>query len=67
MNLNFSYEFSASRFSFDNFEQLQAYVTIDNAADKTPDFFSGTGPGGVNPTYFSGLGRQYRLGVRMQF
>ena len=67
LNLNFSYDFSSSRFSFDNFEELQAYITIDNAANKTPDFFSGTGPGGVNATYFSGLGRQYRLGVRMQF
>ena len=50
LNLNFSYDFSSSRFSFDNFEELQAYITIDNAANKTPDFFSGTGPGGVYAT-----------------
>ena len=67
LNVNLSYDFSRSRFSFDRFEELQAYFNIENIGDRVPDFFSGTGSGGVNTTYFSGMGRQYRLGVRMQF
>jgi hypothetical protein len=67
LNVNFSYDFSASRFSFDRFEQLQTYFNIENIGDRIPDFFSGTSAGGINATYFSGMGRQYRLGVRMQF
>jgi outer membrane receptor protein involved in Fe transport len=67
LNLNFNYDFSRSRFQFDRFESLSVYVDIDNAADRIPDFFSGTNAGGLNTTYFSGLGRQYNLGVRMEF
>jgi hypothetical protein len=67
LNVNLAYDFSASRFSFDRFRELSAYINIENIGDRTPGFFSGTGPGGINPTYFSGIGRQYRMGVRMQF
>jgi outer membrane receptor protein involved in Fe transport len=67
LNVNLSYDFSASRFSFDRFEQLQTYLNITNIGNRTPDFFSGTSAGGVNATYFNGMGRQYALGVRMQF
>ena len=67
LNVNLSYDFSASRFSFDRFEQLQTYFNIENIGNRIPDFFSGTGAGGINTTYFSGMGRQYRVGVRMQF
>jgi hypothetical protein len=67
LNVNLSYDFSASRFSFDRFEQLQTYINIENIGNRTPDFFSGTSAGGVNATYFNGMGRQYRLGVRLQF
>ena len=67
LNVNIAYDFSRSRLSFDRFEQLQAYLNIENIGDRTPDFFSGTSAGGVNATYFNGMGRQYRLGLRMQF
>jgi outer membrane receptor protein involved in Fe transport len=67
LNLNFEYNFSRSRLSFERFESLSAYFNITNVADRIPDFFSGNAAGGVNSTYFSGLGRQYRMGVRMQF
>jgi hypothetical protein len=67
LNVNVGYDFSASRFSFDRFEELQVYLNVENIGDRVPDFFSGTGAGGINTTYFSGMGRQYRLGMRMQF
>ena len=67
LNLNFQYNFSRSRFAFDRFEDLSAYINIDNVGDRVPGFFSGSGAGGINTTFFSGLGRQYRMGVRMQF
>jgi outer membrane receptor protein involved in Fe transport len=67
LNLNFNYDFSRSRFQFDRFESLSVYMDVDNAGDRIPGFFSGTNAGGLNTTYFSGLGRQYNLGVRMEF
>jgi outer membrane receptor protein involved in Fe transport len=67
LNLNFNYDFSRSRFQFDRFESLSVYMDVDNAGDRIPDFFSGRNAGGLNTTYFSGLGRQYNLGVRMEF
>jgi hypothetical protein len=42
-------------------------MDVDNAGDRIPDFFSGRNAGGLNTTYFSGMGRQYNLGVRMEF
>jgi hypothetical protein len=66
LNLTMEYNFARSRFAFDRFESLSTYINVENAADRIPDFFSGSGPGGVNTTYFSGLGRQIRLGVRME-
>jgi outer membrane receptor protein involved in Fe transport len=67
LNLTFEYDFSRSGLSFDRFEALSVYMDIDNVGNRAPDFFSGTGAGGVNTTYFSGIGRQYELGVRMEF
>jgi hypothetical protein len=67
LNVNFTYDFARSRFNFDRFESLSGYLNIDNVGDRIPDFFSGSGAGGINTTFFSGLGRQYRVGVRMEF
>jgi iron complex outermembrane recepter protein len=68
LNLNFSYNFANSpRFQFGQFEDMTVFFNITNVADKTPDFFSGRGAGGVNTTYFSGMGRQFNLGMRMAF
>ncbi|HEX6993786.1 MAG TPA: TonB-dependent receptor plug domain-containing protein [Gammaproteobacteria bacterium] len=67
MNLNFSYDFARSPFAPRAFDGLSAFVNIENVGDRVPDFFSGNGPGGVNTTFFSGLGRQIRLGMRMEF
>jgi outer membrane receptor protein involved in Fe transport len=67
LNLNFEYDFSASRFSFDRFESLSVYMNIDNVADRIPDFLTGNATGAQNPTFFSVTGRTYRMGVRMQF
>ena len=67
LNLNFEYDFATSGLSFDRFNALSVYLNVENVANRTPDFFSGTGAGGVNTTYFSGIGREYRMGVRMQF
>jgi iron complex outermembrane recepter protein len=68
LNLNFSYDLaSAPRFNFSRFGDMTVFFNITNVADKTPDFFSGRGAGGVNTTYFSGMGRQFNLGARMQF
>ena len=67
LNLTFEYDFSASRFSFDRFESLSVYMDIDNATDKMPDRFTGNGTGAQNTTFFSIMGRTYRVGARMQF
>lgn len=67
LNVNLNYDFSRSRYSFDRFESLSVYLNIENIGDRVPNFFSGTGPGGINSTFFGALGRQYRMGVRMEF
>src|SRR5690606_15530284 len=68
LNLSFNYDFGRSRaLNFENFESLSAFINITNVGDRIPTFFSGTGPGGLNTTLFSGMGREYRLGVRMEF
>ena len=67
MNVNLRYDFSVSRLALDRFNGLQAFLNITNVGDRIPNFFSGTGPGGVNTTFFSGLGRQYEIGVEMKF
>ena len=67
LNLTFEYDFSSSRFSFDRFESLSVYMDIDNATDKMPDRFTGNGTGAQNSTFFSIMGRTYRVGARMQF
>jgi outer membrane receptor protein involved in Fe transport len=67
LNLTFEYDFASSRFSFDRFESLSVYMDIDNATDKMPDRFTGNGTGAQNTTFFSIMGRTYRVGARMSF
>lgn len=67
LNVNFNYDLARSRFAFDRFESLSVYLNVENIGDRIPNFFSGTGPGGVNTTFFGVMGRQYRTGVRMRF
>jgi outer membrane receptor protein involved in Fe transport len=67
LNLNFRYDFGLSNLGLDNFESLEAYFNITNVGDRVPDFYSGNGAGGINTTFFSGMGRQYELGVQMRF
>src|SRR5690606_38988240 len=68
LNLNFSYDFGRSRrMSLDRFESLNLFFNIDNVGDRVPTFFSGTGAGGISAALFSGRGRTYRAGVRMEF
>jgi len=67
LNLNFSYDFGRSRMQLDRFESLTAYVNIENVGDRIPTFISGTAAGGLNTALFSGFGRSYRMGVRMEF
>jgi hypothetical protein len=67
VNLNFEYDFSRSALSLDRFQSLSAYFNIDNVADKIPDYLTGNGTGAQNTTFFSVMGRTYRMGVRMQF
>lgn len=67
LNLNFEYDFARSGLSLDRFEGLSAFINIDNVGDKVPDYFTGNGTGAQNTTYFSVMGRTYRMGVRMQF
>jgi outer membrane receptor protein involved in Fe transport len=51
----------------ERFESLSVYFDIDNVADKVPEQFTGNGTGAQNTTFFSIMGRTYRLGARMQF
>ena len=51
----------------ENGEYCHFTKAVENIGDRTPDFFSGTGAGGINTSLYSGLGRQYRMGVRMEF
>jgi len=67
MNLNFNYDFARSRFAMDSFEGLSVFLNITNVGDRLPNFFSGRQAGGINTTYFSGMGREYNVGVRMEF
>ena len=67
INLNVSYDFARSRFDFGRFEALSIFLNIENAGDRIPSFFSGRNAGGLNTQYFSGLGRQFNLGARMEF
>jgi outer membrane receptor protein involved in Fe transport len=67
LNLNLRYDFNQSRLAVDRFNGLHAFLNITNVGDRIPNFFSGTGPGGINTTFFSVLGRQYELGVEMRF
>ena len=67
LNLNFRYDFGQSSLTLNRFNSLEAYLNITNVADRIPGFFSGTGAGGLNTAYFSGMGRQYQLGMQMRF
>ena len=67
VNLNFRYDFGRSRWAPEQFNSLAAYLNITNVGDRVPDFYSGYGAGGINTTFFSGMGRQIELGVQMSF
>jgi hypothetical protein len=67
LNVNIGYDFNQSGRALSRFNGLRAFLNITNVGDRVPDFFSGTGPGGVNTAFFSALGRQYDLGVEMRF
>lgn len=66
-SLTTNYNFAASRFAPDRWENLQLSLTIDNVFDKQPGFWSGGGTGGVNRRFFSSNGRTYRLNFRSAF
>lgn len=67
LNLNFEYDFARSAMQLDRFEGLSVFLNIDNVGDRVPDYFTGNGTGAQNNTYFSILGRTYRMGMRMTF
>ena len=45
---------------------LQVYGTINNLLDEEPPLI-GSGVGGTQPIFFDSIGRQYRVGLRMNF
>ncbi len=67
----------SSQYTFANLgavSSLQVFGVIDNLLDKKPPFASGAGAfglsngnGGTNATFYDGLGRMFRVGVRMNF
>jgi outer membrane receptor protein involved in Fe transport len=47
---------------------LSVYFKVDNVTDVDPPSAPQTGTGyGINPFLYDVLGRQYRVGARMQF
>ncbi len=66
-NTTISYNLGQSGFAPERFTDLNVSLRIDNVFDKQPNFWSGGGIGGVNTRFFSGMGRNYRLGLTMQF
>jgi outer membrane receptor protein involved in Fe transport len=45
---------------------LQLWGTINNLTDEDPPLFGG-GTGGTNPIFYATAGREYRMGLRMNF
>ncbi len=66
-NTTFNYNFGQSRLAPQMFTDLSVSLNIDNLFDKQPNFWSGGNTGGVNTRFFNGMGRTYRLGLRMGF
>ncbi len=66
-NTTLGYNIGQSRFGPERFNDLNLSLRIDNVFDKQPNFWSGGGIGGVNTRFFNGMGRNYRLGLTMQF
>ncbi len=66
-NTTLNFDFNQSRFSLDRFNELSVSLNVDNVFDKQPNFWSGGGIAGVNTRFFSGIGRAYRLNMRMGF
>jgi outer membrane receptor protein involved in Fe transport len=60
------YDFARSPIAPSRFQELVVYLRVDNVTDKQPIFSNG-GVGGVNAMHFPALGRNYQLGLRMQF
>lgn len=46
--------------------QMQFWGTINNLTDEDPPLF-GNGTGGTNPIFYNTIGREYRVGLRMNF
>ncbi len=66
-NTSVGYNFGQSRFAPQRFSELNVSLNIDNVFDKQPNFWSGGHVAGVNTRFYSGMGRTYRLGLRMGF
>ncbi|MES2624111.1 MAG: TonB-dependent receptor [Pseudomonadota bacterium] len=58
--LNGSYDFTVADV------QLQVFGSIQNLFDKDPPL-SGVGTGGTSPTFYDTVGRNYRVGLRVNF
>ncbi len=66
-NSTIAYDFNQSRFALNRLNELSVSLNIDNVFDKQPNFWSGGNIAGVNTRFFNGIGRAYRLNVRMGF
>ncbi len=66
-NTTINYNIGQSRFAPERFTDLSLSLRIDNVFDKQPNFWSGGNIAGVNTRFFNGMGRNYRLGLTMQF
>ena len=65
-NLHFNYSFSQTRFGDSKLGGLSLYAHIENVFNKQPAYYTGSNAGGINAVLYSGLGRQYQLGVHYQ-
>ncbi len=66
-NTSVSYNFGQAGMAPQAFNDLSVSLNIDNVFDKQPNFWSGGHVAGVNTRFYSGMGRTYRLGLRMGF
>lgn len=66
-NLHFNYAFATSPFSGGKLDGLELYAHVNNVANKMPGMYTGRNAGGINAVYYSGLGRQYQLGMQYKF
>jgi len=66
-SLHFNYSFADSPFAGDRFSGLQLYAHINNITNKMPGYYTGRNAGGINAVLYSGLGRQYQIGMQYRF